>query len=215
DGLLHHPYLDRIGMVVDADLQALCCLICQIALPPDHISGHIDNVHPGLQVDGEQYSQAISEMEIAMNLPHVIAGGRYQKAYKGLKVYDGLACDACTFVAKDEEPLHDYQEVIDRLRREMKEVTRVEQIPQEKLTDELILQRLNSPDPVKEGINNTPLHRHQETATLKEYIRPTAALLAMLIRMDKEEGYFIPLSACLKNAIQDLQRSLMGKEQII
>jgi hypothetical protein len=236
-------------MVVDADLRVLCCLICQVAFPPDHVSSHIDSAHPGLQVDENQYSQAISEMEIAMILPNGIIGGRSNKAYRGLKVYDGIACDACTFVcgskdwmrkhhqtehsslilpkqwssckmqqlnkggnkrfwqvANDKEPLHDYQEVIERLRREMKEVTRVEQIPQEKrmvspwlmttkwhehvaghdismlrklveipkaddatmphlqqaveayfrhaqtlleVTDELILQRLNSPDPVK------------------------------------------------------------------
>jgi hypothetical protein len=65
------------------------------------------------------------------------------------------------------------------------------------------------------GINNTPLHRHQETATLKEYIRPIAALLAMLMRTDEEEGYFIPLPASLGDAIYHLQESLTNEDGII
>ncbi|KAG1735322.1 uncharacterized protein EDB91DRAFT_1083776 [Suillus paluster] len=240
DGLLHHPYLDRIGMAVDADLQVLCCLICQV------------------------YCQAISEMEIAMTLLNGITGGKDSKVFRGLKVYDSLVCNACAFIcgskkwmqthhqaehpslilpkqwssckmqqlnkgankrfwqdADDEEPLHDHQEVIDRLRREMNEAVRVEQIASEKCmtlldtTDKLILQRLNLPDPIKEGINNTPLHQHQEMATLKEYIHPTAALLVMLIRTDKEASYFVLLPACLEDVIHDLQVSLMNEERII
>ena len=237
-------------MVVDPNLQGLCCLICQVALPPDHISGHIEYAHPGLQLDGDKYSKAILDMKIPMTLPTSIIGGKHKQAYKGLKVYDGLACENCPFVcgsmewmqkhcqkehpfiisstkwsickmqqlnkglnrqfwqvADDEEPLCDNQEVINRLRKEMAKVTRVEQVPQEsrmvspwlmttkwhehvaghdismlrklveipkaddpdmphlqeaveeyfrhaqtllEVTDELILQRLNSPDPIKE-----------------------------------------------------------------
>ena len=237
-------------MVVDPDLQALCCLICQVALQPDQISGHMDNAHSGLRLDDIQYCQAIANMKVVTTLPTSIIGGRHKKAYKGLKVHDGLACNACTFVcgseewmkkhhrtehptmilpkewsfckmqqlnkggnkrfwqiANDEEPLHDHQDIIDRLRKEMAEVTRVEEVAQEnrmispwlmttkwhehvaghdismlrklveipkaddpemphlqeaveeyfihaqtllKVTDELILQRLNSPDPIKE-----------------------------------------------------------------
>ncbi|KAJ8588740.1 hypothetical protein M405DRAFT_707375, partial [Rhizopogon salebrosus TDB-379] len=217
DGLLHHPYLDTINMVVDPDLQVLCCLICQVALPPDHISGHIENAHRGLRLDDDKYTQAIFDAKIIMTLPTSIAGGRYTKAYKGLK---GLNRHYWR-VSGDNEITCDHQEVIDRMRKEMAEVTAVEQVAQEsrmalfEVTDELILQRLNSPDPIKEGINNTPLHRHQETATLKEYIRPIAALLAMLMRTDEEEGYFIPLPASLGDAIYHLQESLTNEDGII
>ena len=237
-------------MVVDPNLQVLCCLICQVALPPDHISGHIENTHPGLQLDGDQYSKAIFDMKIPTTLPTSITGGQYTKAYKGLKVQDGLACGLCSYVCSskntmgnhhrqehatmdsprewapckiqqlnrglnrqywrvsgDDEVFCDHQEVIDRMRKEMAEVTVVEQVPQEsrmvspwllttkwhehvaghdismlrklveipkaddpdmphlqeaveeyfrhaqtllEVTDELILQRLNSPDPIKE-----------------------------------------------------------------
>jgi hypothetical protein len=235
---------------VDPDLQVLCCLICQVALPPDHISGHIENAHPGLQLDDDKYSKAIFDMKIPMTLPTSITGGQYIKACKGLKIQDGFACSLCSYVcgskntmgnhhrqehaamdsprewvpckiqqlnkgtnkhywrvSRDDEVFCDHQEVIDRMRKEMAEVTMVEQVPQEsrmvspwlmttkwhehvaghdisilrklveipkaddpemphlqeaveeyfrhahtllEVTDELILQRLNSPDPIKE-----------------------------------------------------------------
>ncbi|KAG2088572.1 uncharacterized protein F5147DRAFT_525879, partial [Suillus discolor] len=78
------------------------------------------------------------------------------------------------------------------------------------VTDELILQRLNSPDPLKEGISNTPLHRHQETATQKDYVRVATSLLAMLIRTGKEAEYSIPLPKNLVNAITELEDALTG-----
>ncbi|KAI6009128.1 hypothetical protein EDC04DRAFT_2964128 [Pisolithus marmoratus] len=51
-------------------------------------------------------------------------------------------------------------------------------------TGELVLQRLNSPDPMKSGISNTPFHKHLHKTTMKQYILPVVALLAMLIRQE-------------------------------
>ncbi|KAI6155874.1 hypothetical protein BKA82DRAFT_4011284 [Pisolithus tinctorius] len=51
-------------------------------------------------------------------------------------------------------------------------------------TEELVLQRLNSPDPTKSGISNTPLHKHLHQETMKQYTVPVVALLAMLIRQE-------------------------------
>ncbi|KAI6040088.1 hypothetical protein EDC04DRAFT_2602735 [Pisolithus marmoratus] len=51
-------------------------------------------------------------------------------------------------------------------------------------TGELVLQGLNSPDPMKSGISNTPFHKHLHKATMKQYILPVVALLAMLIRQE-------------------------------
>ncbi|KAG2045750.1 hypothetical protein BDR06DRAFT_1015331 [Suillus hirtellus] len=170
-------------------------------------------------------------------------------------------------VAGNHDVVCDHQEVIDKMRKEMADVIRVEQVPQEKrmvspwllttkwhehvaghdvatlrrlvefpkvddpimpkiahgveayfdgalrlleVTDELILQRLNSPDPLKEGISNTPLHRHQETATQKDYVRVATSLLAMLIRTGKEAEYSIPLPKNLVNAVTELEDALTG-----
>ncbi|KAI5996060.1 hypothetical protein EDC04DRAFT_2612936 [Pisolithus marmoratus] len=51
-------------------------------------------------------------------------------------------------------------------------------------TGELVLQRLNSPDPMKSGVSNTPFHKHLHKTTMKQYILPVVALLAMLIRQE-------------------------------
>ncbi|KAG2030468.1 hypothetical protein BDR03DRAFT_987079 [Suillus americanus] len=171
-------------------------------------------------------------------------------------------------VAGDDDVVCDHQEVIDKMRKEMADVIRVEQVPQEKrmvspwllttkwhehvaghdvgtlrklvefpkaddltmpdishgvemyfdgalrlleVTDELVLQRLNSPDPLKGGINNTPLHRHQEAATQKDYVRIATSLLAMLLRADEGEDYSIPLPEDLIDAIIELEDALTEK----
>ncbi|KAI6025430.1 hypothetical protein EDC04DRAFT_2899872 [Pisolithus marmoratus] len=59
-----------------------------------------------------------------------------------------------------------------------------EAIPLLDRTWELVLQRLNSPDPTKSGISNTPFHKHLYKSTMKKYILPVVALLAMLIRQE-------------------------------
>ena len=232
------------------DLKALCCLICQVALPPDHVSSHIQHKHPAIKLDSTQYCQAVADIKVPVALPTAIAGGGSHRPYKGLLIQDGIACHLCSYacrskphmgdhhraqhpsiptpkiwtsckvqqldrgahktfwrVADTKETSCDYQEVIDRMRQEMAEVIRVEQVPQDKrmvspwllttkwhehvashdvmtlrrlvgipkaddptlanladavdqyfesalvlldTTDELILQRLNSPDPSKE-----------------------------------------------------------------
>ncbi|KAI6097262.1 hypothetical protein F5141DRAFT_1294896 [Pisolithus sp. B1] len=49
-------------------------------------------------------------------------------------------------------------------------------------TDELVLQRLNSPDPAKEGISNMPFHKHMHQSMLKQYIHPMVCFITMLLR---------------------------------
>ncbi|KAI6142054.1 hypothetical protein BKA82DRAFT_28410 [Pisolithus tinctorius] len=50
-------------------------------------------------------------------------------------------------------------------------------------TDELVLQRLNSADPTKKGVSNTPFHRHMHASTLKEYILPVVSLVLLMLRV--------------------------------
>ncbi|KAI6139459.1 hypothetical protein BKA82DRAFT_4364894 [Pisolithus tinctorius] len=71
-------------------------------------------------------------------------------------------------------------------------------------SNELVLQRLNSPDPVKEGISNTPLHRHMLAKTMDGYVIPVAALLAFLLCK-------VPRSEELANALQTLLEGLQGR----
>ncbi|KAG1761224.1 hypothetical protein EDD22DRAFT_954205 [Suillus occidentalis] len=216
DGLLHHPYLDTINIIMDTDLKTLCCLVCQVALPPDHVSSHIRLKHPALKLDSAQYCQAVADTPCKVQQ---LDRGAHKQFWR---------------VADTKETSCDYQEVIDKMRNEMVEVTRVEQVPRDKwmispwllitkwhehvaghdvmtlrglvgipkaddptmvnlidvveqyfestlvlldTTDELILQRLNSPDPSKEGNN-----------------------------------YKIPIPHQLMHALQNLEQALTEKE---
>ncbi|KAG6819759.1 hypothetical protein H0H93_008917 [Arthromyces matolae] len=48
---------------------------------------------------------------------------------------------------------------------------------------ELTLQHLNTPDPSKTGISNTPFHRHQQHEDrMTTYVRPVVRLVALLLR---------------------------------
>ncbi|KAG1848267.1 hypothetical protein F4604DRAFT_1502194, partial [Suillus subluteus] len=75
-------------------------------------------------------------------------------------------------------------------------------------TDEITLQRLNSPDPIKLGISNTPFHKHQEKETMRRYILPIVALLAMLIRSDEFSDYHIPMPPDLQCLVTALDSSV-------
>ncbi|KAI6118912.1 hypothetical protein EDD16DRAFT_1707158 [Pisolithus croceorrhizus] len=48
-------------------------------------------------------------------------------------------------------------------------------------TDELVLQQLNSPDPAKEGISNTPFHKHMHDSSMKKYVHPIICFFTMLL----------------------------------
>ncbi|KAF8062577.1 hypothetical protein FPV67DRAFT_1421983, partial [Lyophyllum atratum] len=76
------------------------------------------------------------------------------------------------------------------------------------LLPELVLQRLNSPDPAKEGINNTPFHRHQDhKERMKQYVLPVIKLVAMLLRSSNLISYDLPPSLCAN--LDDLRETLV------
>ncbi|KAG6863942.1 hypothetical protein C0991_001806, partial [Blastosporella zonata] len=77
---------------------------------------------------------------------------------------------------------------------------------------ELTLQWLNSPDPMKSGISNTPFHRHQDHPTrMKIYIRPILQLIAMLLRRPMDPPVFV-LPSYIGELVTCFHSSL-GKKQ--
>ncbi|KAJ7618087.1 hypothetical protein FB45DRAFT_1103529 [Roridomyces roridus] len=71
-------------------------------------------------------------------------------------------------------------------------------------TDELVLQRLNSHDPDKHGINNTPLHaHHQKEQTLSQYVQPVTRLVAALLRSG-DRVFNLPTSDDLRRTLANL-----------
>ncbi|KAH7903590.1 hypothetical protein BJ138DRAFT_1020380, partial [Hygrophoropsis aurantiaca] len=86
----------------------------------------------------------------------------------------------------------------------------VDLIPQ---TNLLVLQRLNTDDPAKGGISNTPLRKMQVDRTLDLYSQQTASLLAMLLR-PKPDGYTIPLSDAPQTSLDRLMQAILDKEDL-
>jgi len=214
-------------MVFNPDLGILCCQICQIALAPDHVSGHLDSTHPLLKVNIDLFKQLTVSLMIASTLPSSVAGGSHCPPYKGLKVYEGIACGSCIFtcaskewmgkhhrqkhssittprewrsckmqqlnkgankqfwrVAEDEEPPFIHQEAIDGMRREMAEAIRIEQISGD------------APDKrtVSPWLLTTKWHEHvagHDTATLRKLVEiPKFNDADMPHLRDAVEGYF-------------------------
>ncbi|OBZ77855.1 hypothetical protein A0H81_01612 [Grifola frondosa] len=79
-------------------------------------------------------------------------------------------------------------------------------------TDSLTLQKLNTEDPLKTGINNTPFHRLQQDDSIKSYGNLVTCLLAMLLR--PKQQYQIPLPAILVTHIQKLQQAIDDRSDI-
>ncbi|KAF7368146.1 ATP-dependent DNA helicase tlh1 [Mycena sanguinolenta] len=71
-------------------------------------------------------------------------------------------------------------------------------------TEELVLQHLNTHDPAKSGINNTPFHRHQNgDTTAQQYVVVIIRLIASLLRCS--EVFSMELDEDLAAAINDLR----------
>ncbi|CAK5264041.1 unnamed protein product [Mycena citricolor] len=76
------------------------------------------------------------------------------------------------------------------------------------VTEEPVLQRINSSDPAKDGINNTPLHDfHQPERTLTAYIVPVTRLLAALLRQSSTVQ--LPSSEALRGAVTMLKERML------
>lgn len=61
------------------------------------------------------------------------------------------------------------------------------------------------------GLNNTPLHRHQDNNTIKKYVEPVISLLVFLMRAKDCKDYNMPLSEDVRQKIQGLEVSLQNQ----
>ncbi|KAI6119109.1 hypothetical protein EV401DRAFT_1888401, partial [Pisolithus croceorrhizus] len=79
-------------------------------------------------------------------------------------------------------------------------------------TDELVLQRLNSPDPTKEGISNTPFHKHMHDSSMKKYVHPIICFFTMLLR----DLWFLPDANMEITKLDDmLQAGSLDQSQLV
>ncbi|KAF8146180.1 hypothetical protein K438DRAFT_1781334 [Mycena galopus ATCC 62051] len=79
-------------------------------------------------------------------------------------------------------------------------------------TEELVLQHLNTHDPAKSGINNTPFHRHHMgDTTAQQYVVVVIRLIAALLR--QSNVFSMEPSEPLTLAIEALRASLLDHRQ--
>jgi hypothetical protein len=94
--LLHHPYLQSFGLVINTILKCICCQQCMIAIPPSHVQGHLTGAHPGgkMKVDVQKLNALVEDGVLIKDLPTL----RYEhpvEPFAGLQVHPGLRCVHC------------------------------------------------------------------------------------------------------------------------
>ncbi|KAI6098756.1 hypothetical protein F5141DRAFT_1066809 [Pisolithus sp. B1] len=94
---IHHPYLDSINLVVNAEFCILACQVCKKGIDAPSGQAHLVNKHPEFlpSFDQEHYNDIMSQLRVAASLP-TISGPR--SVVHGLALFDALACNFCTTV---------------------------------------------------------------------------------------------------------------------
>ncbi|KAI6094764.1 hypothetical protein F5141DRAFT_1069108 [Pisolithus sp. B1] len=92
---IHHPYLDSLDLVVNAEFCFLVCQLCKEGIAATAGQAHLVNKHPELlpTFDQECFQGITSELQVMTSLLMTIAGPRPK--VHGLAEFDALACDHC------------------------------------------------------------------------------------------------------------------------
>lgn len=93
-------------MIIDPNLQTLCCNICLVALAPSHVKGHLHNKHSGAKFNITFFNQLVEFLELheTLPLPHTTEHGVVP--FKGLKIHDGFQCNLCSHVLGTKKNMH-------------------------------------------------------------------------------------------------------------
>ncbi|KAI6100652.1 hypothetical protein F5141DRAFT_1066225 [Pisolithus sp. B1] len=91
---IHHPYLDALNLVVNAEFHFLVCQLCKEGITATAGRAHLVNKHPELlpTFDQEHFQGITSQLQVTTSLP-TITGPRSK--VHGLAEFDALACDHC------------------------------------------------------------------------------------------------------------------------
>lgn len=60
-----------------------------------------------------------------------------------------------------------------------------------------------------------PLHRHQESSTLRKYITPVIALLCLFVQLKHQDLYKIPIPEVLQEAVSKLEIYLWWQKRML
>ncbi|KAF8442014.1 hypothetical protein L210DRAFT_3397815, partial [Boletus edulis BED1] len=172
---IHDAFLTKLNLVVNAEFHILICQLCKEGIPTPTTRSHIVNKHPELcsAFSQVQLDDVIRKLQLVASLPTAISGPRsIPEGYGQYRIF--WEVEIVTDSAQDPKEV-----MVAKLMEELNEELKVVQVPTDHRllidsTDELVLQRLNSPDPTKQY--------HTLDTTLKQYIIPIVCLLAMLLR---------------------------------
>ena len=95
--LIHHPYLDSLNQVVNAEFCFLVCQLCREAVVTSTLKSHLANKHTELSSAymHKQMQRIEAEHSLSSSLPS-ISGPR--SIVHGLRLCDALACGYCPTV---------------------------------------------------------------------------------------------------------------------
>lgn len=96
--MLHHHFLDHINLVIDPELNALCCNICLVALAPSQVKSHLHLKHHGTKLNKPSFDQLVDFLNLPECLPLPSINRDGITPFRGLKILDGFACHNCPCV---------------------------------------------------------------------------------------------------------------------
>ncbi|KIK10546.1 hypothetical protein PISMIDRAFT_124268, partial [Pisolithus microcarpus 441] len=107
---IHHPYLDSLNLVVNAEFCFLVCQVCKEGIDATSGRAHLVNKHPDILSSFDQgcFNGIMSQLRVATSLP-AISGPR-SEVY-GLAVFDALACNFCTTVYTKQKNMREHHGV--------------------------------------------------------------------------------------------------------
>jgi len=94
-----HNYLDSLNLVVNNRLMCLCCEMCEVALTPSQVQGHLNSAHAEFKmcIDKHHFEEVIELYDIQEDLPS-LSHDIVVEAWEGLKVHQGFRCLHCSKV---------------------------------------------------------------------------------------------------------------------
>jgi Orsellinic acid/F9775 biosynthesis cluster protein D len=101
---VREPVLNSLGLVVDPDLAALCCEVCQIALVPTEVESHLKTQHRDAKVKVQTalLLKVCEKLAIGPGLP-ALPFSETVKQYAGLAMYTGIGCQLCPYASTSSE----------------------------------------------------------------------------------------------------------------
>lgn len=92
---MYHPFLDQINIVIDPDLNSLCCNICLVGLAPTQVQSHLRKMHHGMKLKKAFFDKLVDFLNLPEDLPLPFTTDHGVMAFKGLRIHDGFACNHC------------------------------------------------------------------------------------------------------------------------